>query len=98
MLYEVITCDATSYDDFLHLLSGRMRSYLVNSKFWDDILPVLSNCATLHVFKKRFFEVFNAFRIVKYLNYTHEHFLVKCDVFDASLDLLDYIKPDASFT
>ncbi len=80
------------YDDFLYKLSGPVRSYLVNSNFWDDLLPVLNNCASNEVFKRRFFEVFNAFRIVKYLNYTHEHFFLKADVFEMGIGLLELIR------
>ncbi len=74
-------------DDFTHRLSGRMRSYLSNSDFFKALKPVNENCATLEVFRKRFYEVFNAFRVVKYLNYTHTHFLEKMPVFDAAASL-----------
>ncbi|MBS2210491.1 glycosyltransferase family 2 protein [Carboxylicivirga mesophila] len=76
-------------DEFTHRLRGRMRSYLVNSDFFTALKPINDNCASLDVFRKRFYEVFNAFRVVKYLNYTHTHFLEKMPVFDAALNLLE---------
>ncbi|MCU4157197.1 glycosyltransferase family 2 protein [Carboxylicivirga sp. A043] len=76
-------------EDFTHQLSGRMRSYLVNSDFFIALKPIKDNCSSLEVFKRRFFEVFNAFRVVKYLNYVHAHFLEKTPVFDASVHLYE---------
>ncbi len=76
-------------ETFTHRLGGRMRSYLVNSDFFQALKPVNDNCSTIEVFRKRFYEVFNAFRVVKYLNYTHAHFLEKTPVFDAALSLYE---------
>ncbi|MCT4587967.1 MAG: glycosyltransferase [Carboxylicivirga sp.] len=78
-------------DDFVHQLSGRFRSYLVNSDFFKALKPVKDNCSSIDVFRKRFYEVFNAFRVVKYLNYTHNHFLERTPVFDAALSLFEQI-------
>nr|WP_321405537.1 glycosyltransferase [uncultured Carboxylicivirga sp.] len=83
------------YLDLLSELSGRIRSYLMNSDFYTDLTNVNNNCSSLNTFNKRFFEVFDAFRVVKYLNYVHEHFLEKTAVFDASLDLIELLERDA---
>ncbi|WP_289053061.1 glycosyltransferase [Carboxylicivirga marina] len=76
-------------ESFTHQLSGRIRSYLVNSDFFPALQAVKDNCSSLEVFQKRFYEVFNAFRVVKYLNYTHTHFLEKMNVFDAAINLYE---------
>lgn len=70
-------------------LPGRVRSFLVDQNFYDEIAPVMNQCTSAKVFRKRFFEVFNAFRIIKYLNYVHDHFLAKTDVLDAAPLLLE---------
>ena len=80
------------FEDFAHQLSGRFRSYLMNSDFIKALKPVKDNCGSLNIFQKRFYEVFNAFRVVKYLNYTHAHFLEKTPVFDAALSLYEKMK------
>jgi glycosyltransferase involved in cell wall biosynthesis len=85
-LYNIADSDI---EDFTHQLSGRIRSYLVNSDFFAALKPVNNNCSSLDVFKRRFFEVFNAFRVVKYLNYVHAQFLEKTPVFDASVNLYE---------
>jgi len=75
-------------------LPGRLRSYLLNSNFEEEIVNLSENCSSVNVFKKRFFEIFNAFRLVKYINYTHEHFIEKVPVFDAAIELLEYLGSD----
>ncbi|SMO33115.1 Glycosyl transferase family 2 [Saccharicrinis carchari] len=77
------------YNELILNLPGRVRSFLVNSNFYMDMQAVGNNCSTLEVFKKRFYEVFTAFKLVKYINYTHEHFLDRMPVFDAAIELLD---------
>ncbi|MGQ1786552.1 glycosyltransferase [Saccharicrinis sp. GN24d3] len=78
-----------TYQQLVLELPGRVRSFLLNSDFYNELKPVADNCSTLEVFRKRFFQVFNAFKLVKYINYTHEHFLEKTPVFDAAIELLE---------
>ncbi len=70
-------------------LPGRVRSYLLNSEFYPELENLNQNCSSLQSFTKRFFQVFNAFRLVKYINYCHEHFVEKIPVFDAAIELLE---------
>jgi len=88
--------DRSGFEEVVHEFSGRMRSYLINSDFFEVLSQVNANCSNGSTFAKRFWEVFNAFRVVKYLNYVHEHFLEKTAVFDAALDLLELIEPDTN--
>lgn len=85
-----------AYVELLDSLSGRMRSFLMNSGFFDELENIIHNCSTEKAFNKRFFEVFDMFKLVKYLNYVHEHFLEKVAIYDASLDFLDLIEEDTS--
>ncbi len=77
------------YQELILELPGRVRSFLLNSGFWEEINNLSANCSSLKVFKKRFYHVFNAFKLVKYINYVHEHFISKIPVFDASVELLE---------
>jgi len=86
--------DRDRFEEVVQDFSGRMRSYLINSDFFEVLSQVNANCSHEAAFEKRFWEVFNAFRVVKYLNYVHTHFLEKIAVFDAALDLLELIEPD----
>lgn len=75
-------------------LPGRVRSFLLNSGFWQELHNLMQNCSTLEVFKKRFYHIFNAFKLVKYINYIHEHFIEKTPVFDAAVELLQELGCD----
>lgn len=83
------------YNEVILTLPGRVRSFLVSSDFYSDLKPVGDNCSTIAVFKKRFFEVLNTFKLVKYINYTHEHFLQRMPVFDAASELLELMDVEA---
>jgi len=86
---ELFDLKAAAYESWTYKLAGPLRSFLLNNKFFDDLDVLKRDCARQEGFDKRFFEVFNAFRIVKYLNYVHEHFFEKAPVFDMSLALLE---------
>ena len=84
-----------SFEPFLLKLSGRLRSFLVNSDFEDKVRQLNKNCSSELVFNKRFFEVFPAFYLVKYLNYVHQHFLEKIPVEEAAQFWLEHTeKPE----
>lgn len=76
------------YQSEVLILSGRLRSFLLNSDFYNEIAGLSANCSSVDVFIKRFYHIFNAFKLVKYINYIHEHFLEKVAVFDAAIELL----------
>jgi hypothetical protein len=82
------------YHKIILELPGRVRSFLLNSDFYAELDELSKNCSTLNVFKKRFYELFNAFKLVKYINYVHEHFLERIPVFDASIELLQQLGYD----
>lgn len=44
-------------------------NFLNTFKFIDELNELIANCSTLSIFKRRFFHLFNAFRILKWLNF-----------------------------
>ncbi|MCE4564981.1 glycosyltransferase family 2 protein [Maribellus sp. CM-23] len=54
-----------------------VAAFLVQDDFFKDIAELNANCASAGVFEKRFFQKFNAFRILKYLNFVHAGFYPK---------------------
>ncbi|GAO28147.1 hypothetical protein JCM15548_211 [Geofilum rubicundum JCM 15548] len=86
---DLFALEADAYENWTYQLSGPMRSFLLNSRFFDELAVLKKDCARQEGFDKRFFEVFNAFKVVKYLNYVHEHFFEKAPVFDMALALLE---------
>jgi hypothetical protein len=85
-LYEVAS---VQYESWTYKLSGPVRSFLLNSGFFNELDRLKAVCGQQSVFKKRFFELFNAFKVVKYLNYVETHFYDRMPVFDAALQLLE---------
>ncbi|MFA6701617.1 MAG: glycosyltransferase [Dysgonamonadaceae bacterium] len=48
-----------------------IKDFLVETIFIEEINDCNANSATLTTFQKRFFHHFNAFKVIKYLNYAH---------------------------
>ncbi len=80
------SCD--EFDVYADILPERLKGFLIRDSFFDNIENLSQNCATLEVFNRRFFELFNAFKVVKYLNYVHGNFLEKTPVCNAAILLL----------
>ncbi|MGQ1946250.1 glycosyltransferase [Geofilum sp. OHC36d9] len=88
-LYEVASAQ---YESWTYKLSGPVRSFLLNSGFFEDLDRLKAVCGQQSVFNKRFFELFNSFKVVKYLNYVEAHFYDRMPVFDAAMQLLENMK------
>jgi len=50
-----------------------LQEFLTENNFLLDIQDCNANAATLKSFQKRFFHHFNAFKIIKYLNFAHQN-------------------------
>lgn len=81
----------TSLDDIYHTnnfsflnelraLSWMLSAFLNNQNFPDKIDEIKKHTASVEAFKKRFFQWFNAFMILKYLNFAHEKDYNKQDI------------------
>ena len=53
-------------------LSQPLKAYLQSIQLNEAIGSIRSNSASLATFRVRFFRWFNAFRVIKYLNFSHE--------------------------
>ena len=84
------------FEAWAYNLTGPLRSFLLNNNFKEDLSIIQANSNSEKSFLKRFYASFNAFRIVKYLNYAHDHFYAKTDIFDAAYSLLEEAEVDLS--
>jgi glycosyltransferase involved in cell wall biosynthesis len=77
-------------------LHPSLQEFCKNSQAVEGILELRKNCSNIKVFAKRFFHLFNAFWILKYLNYVHQNTLSRPGLVTESALLLDHlgIKPD----
>ncbi len=85
MLYGIT---GKEYDMFLNKLDEPLGIFLKNDRFFNELGHLNDNCSSVKVFEKRFFEVFNAFKVVKYLNFAHDGYFQKIPVADAASVLL----------
>ena len=77
------------YEQLLDTLPAGVRDFLKEDGFFTYLTDLNRNCSTAEVLQKRFFELFNAFKVVKYLNFVHERYYDKTDVVEVSLRLLE---------
>ena len=71
--------------------------FLETTAFPQKIREINDNVASLPVFRKRFYDYFNAFRVLKYLNFVHAGYFEKVPVESAVAGLLEaggYTCPD----
>ena len=73
-----------------------VRDFLIQHEFEKVAEELNQNSAGMDTFLKRFFQWWNAFRILKYLNYAHDGYYKKTDATKAAEELLKCIIPDYS--
>ena len=72
--------DETEFNKIILVLPKSVQQFLNEDNFWNELSDLNRNCSTLKTFGNRFFQKFNAFKILKYLNFAHEHFYEKVDL------------------
>ena len=76
---------------FFGNLNQSLQSYCENSQTVAQLLELKKNCSTAKVFQKRFFHLYNAFWILKYLNFAHETSISRGELVKESLKILHNI-------
>jgi len=65
-----------------------LLDFLRKNNFEKDLIKIKKNSPNLEIFTKRFYDWFNAFRILKFLNYSHEDYFTKIPIIIESSKLL----------
>ncbi len=73
-------------------LSESLNQFLLEDGFSDALKEIKANSSKFDSFKKRFFQYFNAFKVLKYMNFSHPSYYAFQDVHEAGLDLKKEIK------
>jgi len=73
---------------FLFELNRPLKEFLLSINFQQKISEINNNVSTCESFKNRFFQKFNAFFVVKYMNFVHMNYFEKISVRRAAIDLL----------
>lgn len=73
--------------------NGQILNEFLDLNNWVDSLnEIRANCASEESFLKRFYAWFNPFRVVKFLNFSHESFFQKQDVTIAAQSLIQLLR------
>ncbi|MFW6310113.1 MAG: glycosyltransferase [Prolixibacteraceae bacterium] len=70
------------YFELIAELPASVKAFLLRDNFWKELEDLNKNCSTPETFASRFFQKFNAFKILKFLNFAHEKFYEKEDLKD----------------
>lgn len=87
---DLYRCSKTVPDKFYFNLPLSLRSFINKEEWTSRIEEINSNTSSSVSFRKRFYAWFNMFRIVKFLNFSHEAIFMRQPVVDAAGDLLRY--------
>lgn len=72
-------------------LPDGIRSFIAENNFNEKIKEIRNNTSNITSFRKRFFNWFNMFRIIKLMNHLHNGYMHRKPVNVSALDLLDVI-------
>jgi hypothetical protein len=64
-------------ETLMNSLPEPLRAFLRQENLMPEIVELSRNCSQLETFNERFYQVFNAFRILKFLNFAHHRFYEK---------------------
>jgi len=84
----IFECPFDKLADLYYRLPNSLQMFLDEDDWGEKMTEVKSNTSGLLSFRKRFFEWFNMFKVVKYLNHTHAEFFRKKPVDIAASELL----------
>jgi glycosyltransferase involved in cell wall biosynthesis len=77
---QLFNISPEDYRFFPDQLPEAVGSFLKKDNFLMQINDLNSNCSSLSTFRTRFFQKFNAFKILKFLNFAHEYFYEEADL------------------
>jgi hypothetical protein len=82
-------------DERIKRLPGTIREFC-GSELKDKIIEINNNSSSSETFTKRFYQWFNMFRVIKYLNFVHQKPFSRIPVRQAAAELLDKLLPQSS--
>lgn len=88
MFYHI---SVETYNILLADLPQSVETFLKYDDFWNELNVLNNNCATFSSFHLRFYQKFNAFKILKYLNFSHGKYYEKVDL-DEQLFMLNAVQ------
>jgi len=80
--------ESNSYEEAIATYDKILVDFLESNNFKEAIIEMNANTNNIQSFIKRFFNWFDAFRIIKYINYSHLNHFMKQDICEAANELL----------
>jgi len=84
--------EKTAFFNIIENLPETIHQFITSDNFWEEIEDLNKNCSGIESFKSRFFHKFNAFKILKFMNFGHENFYEKADLEKQFLKLQQHEK------
>jgi hypothetical protein len=85
---DFFDCKLSGLTEIYKELPESIRQFIPHDEWVAKIMEIKGNTGGISSFRKRFFNWVNMFRVVKYLNYTHEKYYRKKYVEDSASELL----------
>lgn len=83
----IFSTESDTLSSWVSSLHPALNQFLTNYNFADRVLEIKANTSSLESFRKRFFFWFDAFILLKYLNFAHESFFQRKPVDGESIAL-----------
>jgi hypothetical protein len=74
ILYKI---PSDEYMVLLKKLPPPITAFLESDGFYSRLESLSANCSNLEIFTERFFHLFNAFKVLKFINFSHGKFYEK---------------------
>ncbi|MCK4662933.1 MAG: glycosyltransferase [Bacteroidales bacterium] len=95
---KLYKADKETINSFVKSCPKPIRKFIEQNNFTESIEEINNNVSNSKTFTKRFYSYFNAFYIIKLLNYTHKFYYTKIPVKEASKILVKHLtKEDICF-
>lgn len=75
------------YTEIINSLPPAIQKYLEEISFEEKLIEVNRNSSSMETFSKRFFQSFDAFQVMKFLNYAHEKYYSRQPLHEAIASL-----------
>jgi len=83
----IFSAEGDTLSSWVNSLHPALNQFLTSYSFTNKVLEIKANTSSLESFRKRFFFWFDAFILLKYLNFAHENFFERKPVDGESITL-----------
>jgi len=77
---KLFQADETGFRTVISSLPEPIRQFILQDDFKVEIEDLNKNCSNIKTFQSRFFQKFNAFKVLKFQNFVHEKYYEKADL------------------